>query len=129
MGDLSDFQRGQIVGALLAGASVTKMATLLGLSRAEVSRVMTASTNHWKTSSAKRNSGREQKRSERDRFRLKRILPINSRTTATKVTAELNIHLKHPLTTVSIVLISSVCLLVKKQAIMFDYKQEQNTAY
>ena len=29
MGDLLDFQRGQIVGVCLAGASVTKMATLL----------------------------------------------------------------------------------------------------
>jgi predicted transcriptional regulator len=46
MGDLSDFQRGQIVGERLAGASVTKMATLLGLSRAAVSNVMTAYTNH-----------------------------------------------------------------------------------
>jgi len=40
MGDFSDFQRGQIVGARLAGASVTKMATLLGVSRAAVSKVM-----------------------------------------------------------------------------------------
>jgi len=30
MGDVSDFQRGQIVGVHLAGASVTKMTTLLG---------------------------------------------------------------------------------------------------
>jgi hypothetical protein len=29
MGDLSDFERGRIVGAGLAGASVTKIATLL----------------------------------------------------------------------------------------------------
>jgi predicted transcriptional regulator len=57
MGDLSHFQRGQIVGACLAGASVTKSANLLGVSRAAVSRVMTAYTNYGKTSSAVRNSG------------------------------------------------------------------------
>jgi len=34
IGDLSDFQRGQIVGACLVGASVTKMTTVLGVSRA-----------------------------------------------------------------------------------------------
>ena len=34
MGGLSDFQRGQIVGVCLAGASVTKMTTVLGVSRA-----------------------------------------------------------------------------------------------
>jgi len=41
MGDLLDFQRGQIVGVCLAGASVTKVATLLGVSRAAVYKVMT----------------------------------------------------------------------------------------
>jgi hypothetical protein len=33
MGDLPHFERVEIVGARLAGASVTKMATLLGASR------------------------------------------------------------------------------------------------
>ena len=57
MGDLSYFQRGHTVGAHLAGASVVKTTTSLGVSRAAVSKVMMAYTNHGKTSSAKRNSG------------------------------------------------------------------------
>jgi hypothetical protein len=57
MGDMSDFERGQIVGAHLAGALVTKTATLLGVSRETVSKVMSAYTNHGKTTSANRNSG------------------------------------------------------------------------
>jgi hypothetical protein len=36
MGDLSDFEREQIVGVPLAVASVIKTATLLGVSRATV---------------------------------------------------------------------------------------------
>jgi hypothetical protein len=38
MGALSNFERGQIIGAHLAGASVIKTATLLGVS-ARVSKV------------------------------------------------------------------------------------------
>jgi len=55
-GRLVRFFKEQMVGAYLAGASVTKMATLLDVSRAAVSKVMTAYTNHGMTS-AKRNSG------------------------------------------------------------------------
>jgi len=54
---VSDLERGQIVGMHLAGASVTKMATLLCLSRAAVPKVMMAYTNRVKTPSAGRNSG------------------------------------------------------------------------
>jgi len=91
---LSDFQRGRIVDERLAGESVTKMATLLGVSRAAFSNVMTAYTNHGKTSSAKRNSGRKSKLSERDRRTLKRTVSKNHRPSAAQVTAELNIHLE-----------------------------------
>jgi transposase len=49
MGNLADFERGQIVGAHLAGASVTKAAVLLGVSRATVYKVMSAYRNHGKT--------------------------------------------------------------------------------
>jgi hypothetical protein len=56
MEDLSDFERGQIIGARLVGASVTKTATLLDVSRATFSKVMSAYTIHGKTISAKKNS-------------------------------------------------------------------------
>jgi predicted transcriptional regulator len=57
MGDLSDVERGQIIDERLAGASVIKAAALLGVSRTKVSKVMSAYTNHGKTTSTKRNSG------------------------------------------------------------------------
>jgi len=87
MGDFLDFQRGQIVGACLAAASVTGTATLLRVSRAAVSKVVTTCTNHGRTSSTKRNIGQKSKLSERDRHTLNRILSINHRSTAKKVTA------------------------------------------
>ena len=94
MGDFLDFQRGQIVGVRLAGASVTKTATSLGVSRAAVPKVITTYTNHGRMSSAKRKSGLKPKLSERVHRTLKRIVSINHRSTAAKVTAELNIHLE-----------------------------------
>jgi predicted transcriptional regulator len=60
MGEFSDIERGQIVGARLVGASVTKTAMLLGVSRTTVSEIMSAYTNHGKTTSTNRNSGENQ---------------------------------------------------------------------
>lgn len=94
MGDLPDFQRGQIVVACLTGAYVTETAALLGVSRAAVCKVMMGCTNYGRTSSAKTNSGRKPKLSERDCRTLKRIVSKYHRTTVAKVTAELNIHLE-----------------------------------
>jgi hypothetical protein len=65
----------------------------ISVSRAAVSKVTTAYTNHGKTSSAKRNNGQKPKLSARDHCTLKRIVTKNHRTTAANVTAELNIHL------------------------------------
>jgi transposase len=62
---LFDFERGQVIGAHLAGASVTKTATLLDVSRATVFKVMSAFLNHGKATSAKRNSGRKSALTER----------------------------------------------------------------
>jgi transposase len=65
MEDLSDFEKEQIVGAHLTGASVIKTATFFVVSRATVSKVMSEYTNNGKTSSAKRNSGRKSTLTER----------------------------------------------------------------
>jgi Mn-dependent DtxR family transcriptional regulator len=78
MGDLSDFERGQIVGAHLDGASVTKTTTLLDVSRATVSKVMLAHMNHQKTS-AKRNSEQKSTLTERGHRTLRRIVSKNHR--------------------------------------------------
>jgi transposase len=85
MGNLWDVERGQIVGACLAGASMTKTATLLGVLRATVSLVMSAYVNHGKTTSAKRNSGKKSTLTERNRHTLRRIVLKNHRTTAAQV--------------------------------------------
>jgi hypothetical protein len=53
---------------------------------------MSAYTNHGKTTSAKRNSGRKSTLTERDRRTMRRIVSRNHRTTA----AELNIDLEDP---------------------------------
>jgi hypothetical protein len=50
---LFNFIIGQIVGGYLAGAAVTKTATLLGVSTT-VSKVMSAYTNYGKTTSGTR---------------------------------------------------------------------------
>jgi IS30 family transposase len=74
MGGFPDFERQQIVGAHSAGASVTETATLLGVSRGTVFKVMMAYMNHEKTTSAKRNIGRKLTLTERDHRTLRRIV-------------------------------------------------------
>jgi transposase len=98
--DSSNFERGQIIGAHLAGASVTKTATLLGVSRVTVSKVMMeANTNNEKTTSAKRNSRQKLTMMEIDDHILRRTVLKNHVTTAAHVAQELNIHLEDPLST------------------------------
>ena len=68
------------------------MATLLGLSRAAVSKVMATYTHIM--GGHQRNSDQKPKLSERDHHILKRNVSINHRSTAAKVTTELDIHLE-----------------------------------
>jgi transposase len=94
MGDLSNFERGQILDARLAGTSMTKTVTLLGVSRATVCKVMSAYANHRMTTSMKTNSGRKSTLRERDCHTLGRIVLKNHRTIVAQMTAELNINLE-----------------------------------
>jgi transposase len=91
-----------MVSARFVGASVITTVTLLGASRATVSNVMSAFTNHGKTTSAKRKSGRKSTLTERQRCTLRRIVWKNHRPTAAQVTAEMNIYLEDPVSTKTI---------------------------
>jgi transposase len=90
MGGLFNFERGQIVGGRLAGTSVIKTATLLGVSRVTVSKVMSVYTNHGKTTIAKRNSGRKSTLTERDRRTVSSLVSKYHRPTAAQVTGQKN---------------------------------------
>jgi hypothetical protein len=74
MRDLSDFEREQINGVHLAGASVITTATFFGVLRATVSKVMLAYMNRGKKISAKSNIGQKSTLTERQCFTLRRII-------------------------------------------------------
>lgn len=95
MSDLTEFERCQIVAARLSGASVTKTAQLFNVARGTVSRVMTVYIKQGRTASAKKNSGRKSKLSEKDRQLLLHMVDEHPEYTASKITTELNRHLTH----------------------------------
>jgi hypothetical protein len=77
-------------------------ATLLGVSRAAVPKVMATHTDRGKMPSAERNSGRKLELSERDRRTLQRIVSESERTAAAKMTVELDTFLKDSVSTKSV---------------------------
>jgi transposase len=101
MGDLSDCERGQIIGVCLNGASVTKAATLLCVSRVTVSKNMSAYIESWEDNISEEEQWAkiniDIKRSsyiEEDCFeKSQNYCSTGDRTT------ELNIHLGDPIST------------------------------
>ena len=80
MPDLLNFKRSHIVGARMAGASITKNTKLFGVAKITVSIVMTALEKQGKTFSLKQ--------SDRDRRSLTWIVRKTHKNTAPKITAE-----------------------------------------
>lgn len=96
MSDLTEFQRGMIVGARLVGASVTRVAELVGASKSTVSSVTSQYAKTGKTSADRRSCGRKPKLDSRDRRALRRIVARKHKTTAPQITAELNASMREP---------------------------------
>ena len=91
-----------MVGARMAGASVTKTAELFGVTTSTLSKVMAAFENERKTSSQKQNSERERKLSGRDPHILTRIVTKDYENIPPKNLAELSNKLKNPVSSKTI---------------------------
>ena len=96
MPDLSNFKRGQIVGARMAGASLTKTAELFGVARSTVLKVMTTFGKEGKPISLMQNYGRKRNMSDKHRWILIRIVRRDHKNKSSKITTELNDYLEKP---------------------------------
>uniref|UniRef100_UPI00358F9E42 uncharacterized protein isoform X2 n=1 Tax=Myxine glutinosa TaxID=7769 RepID=UPI00358F9E42 len=85
--ELSDFQRGTVIGCHLSNKSVRKISALLELPRSTVGAVIVKWKRHGATTAQPR-SGRPHKLTERDRRVLKRVSRKNRLSTVATLTTE-----------------------------------------
>ncbi len=85
-GDLSDFERGMVVGARLAGLSTSKTADLLEFSHTTISRVYREWSQKEKISSERQLCGRKCLVDVRGQRRMGRLVQDDRKATVTQIT-------------------------------------------
>jgi hypothetical protein len=98
MGDSYDFERGQIVGVRLVGASVTKNCHIIRCIESYSSEGYVSIHESWQDNITEKEHW-VKINIDRMHRRILRIISKNHRTTTAQVTAELNIHLEATVST------------------------------
>ncbi|GAA6231857.1 uncharacterized protein LOC117770271 isoform X1, partial [Lates japonicus] len=88
--DLSEFERGMIVGARRAGSSISETVKRLGFSKTAVSRVYREWCEKRKTSSHRGSCGRKRLVDENGERRMEKVVEANSQATSEQIQALYN---------------------------------------